>query len=420
MNQIALLSPQTRSNFRHLYADIFWYGVLAGSTIAFLSVYAARLGASSQQISLLTAGPALVNLLFSMPSGHWMAGKPLEQLSLWSAFWSRLGYLALAPLPWLFLPEQETWVMVVITLVMSLPGTVLAISFNASLAELVPTHWRGEVMSKRNALLALSLVTTSLLCGQLLDRLSFPVNYQVVFALGALGAGMSTYHLGRLKNPHPPAPVTLERGAAPGRSEAGWRPRLVGRLAQLARIMRLELLRGTFGRFMLAYLLFYVFQIFAIPLFPVFMVRSLNLTDGVISLGNALFYGSMLLSSLGLSRMNARFTHRQLLVGSGLTFCLYPLLFALARDAALYWLASLVGGIVWGVINAALINRLMERVPADDRPAHMAWHNLALNLGTLAGSLCGPLVAGWIGLREALFVAAGLRLLAGVLLWIWG
>ncbi len=55
----------TRSNIRHLYADIFWFGILGGSALAFLNVYAARLGATAMQIGLLTAGPAIVNLLIS-------------------------------------------------------------------------------------------------------------------------------------------------------------------------------------------------------------------------------------------------------------------------------------------------------------------------------------------------------------------
>ena len=56
--------PEMPENLRgyapHLYGDIAWYGLLAGSTIAFLAVYAARIGASAFQIGLLTAGPAAV------------------------------------------------------------------------------------------------------------------------------------------------------------------------------------------------------------------------------------------------------------------------------------------------------------------------------------------------------------------------
>jgi predicted MFS family arabinose efflux permease len=66
------------------------------------------------------------------------------------------------------------------------------------------------------------------------------------------------------------------------------------------------------------------------------------------------------------------------------------------------------------VVNAALLNRLLERVPEDDRPAHMALHNIALNLGILGGSLLGPLLGSWAGLRPTLLLAAGLRVISGI------
>jgi len=72
-----------------------------------------------------------------------------------------------------------------------------------------------------------------------------------------------------------------------------------------------------------------------------------------------------------------------------------------------------------GLTGAGLINRLMERVPPDDLPAHMALHNLALNLGMLVGSLIGPALGSAFGLREALLMSGGLRLLGGVLFVLW-
>jgi predicted MFS family arabinose efflux permease len=50
----------------------------------------------------------------------------------------------------------------------------------------------------------------------------------------------------------------------------------------------------------------------------------------------------------------------------------------------------------------------------------MALHNLVMNLGILIGALLAPFVAEWIGLRDALLAAAGLRIIAGVVLLIWG
>jgi MFS family permease len=183
-----------------------------------------------------------------------------------------------------------------------------------------------------------------------------------------------------------------------------------------ARLLRLDLLRGSFGGFLLAYLAFYTFQYLPQAVFPVFWVRELRLTDGEIGLGSALFYLAMMATSFALRRVTGVFGHRRLLHVSSLFYSLYPFLTWLAQDATLFWVASFVGGAVWGLLNAALINRLMERVPADDRPAHMALHNLALNLGILVGSLLGPALAAGFDVRGAMLGAGVLRLLGGLVL----
>ena len=166
---------------------------------------------------------------------------------------------------------------------------------------------------------------------------------------------------------------------------------------------------GAFGPFIAVYLMFYVFQNVPVPLFPLAFVRALGLTDGTISLGNALFYGAMFLASTQLGRLSGLLVHRRVLILGALFYGLYPLLIALAQTATLFWVASFLGGCAWGLAGAGLINRLMERVQPDDLPAHMALHNLALNLGMLGGSLIGPALANAFGLREALLMGGGLR-----------
>lgn len=422
------LTLELRSSFRHLYADVLWFGVLSGSTMAFLAIYAARRGATSFQVSLLTAGPAVINLLFSLPFGRWIEGRPLIRTSFWSSLGSRLGYLALIPLPWIFSSSLEIWMVVLITLVMSIPGTILAISFNALFADIVPPAWRGEVVGRRNAILSFSMTATSLLCGQLLDNILFPLNYQLVFALGAFGALASSYHLGRLHTPTEPRPRIRQlflEFARPGllRFTDTFRMPLGMRFVRRngsRPLLRPDLLHSSFGSFMLAYLLFYTFQYVPLPLYPLFFVHGLHLTDGAISLGSALYYGMMLAASLHLSFFSERLGHRGVLVIGSICTSLYPLLVGLAQNAALFWVGSGIGGIFWAFTNGGLVNRLMERVPADDRPAHMTLHNLMLNLGILSGSFAGPLLSSWLGLREAILLSVGLRLIGGVLIFFWG
>ena len=76
-------------NLRHLYADVAWFGVLGGSAMAFISVYAARLGGSPLQIGLLTAGPAGLNLVLSLQAGRWLAGRSFPAVTFWSSVWHR-------------------------------------------------------------------------------------------------------------------------------------------------------------------------------------------------------------------------------------------------------------------------------------------------------------------------------------------
>lgn len=413
---VRAFTPQMRANFRNLYLDILWFGVLAGSVMAFISIYATRLGATAFQISLLTAGPAVFNLLFSLPAGRWLEGRPLIPTTFKAAFWHRLGYLILVPLPWLFGDQMQIWVIVLITLVMSIPGTILAISFNAVFPEAVPPGWRAEVVGKRNAIVAISLTITTLVCGQLLDWVPYPFNYALVFAIGGLGAMLSTYYVGRLSLVHELPPEDAV-GEPPALSPPAKRWLYYINLRQM---LPLDLLRTSFGPFMLAFLLFYTFQYLGIPLFPLVQVRSLSLSDGMISLGSSLFYGVMLLVSLRIVEINTRLGHKRTLVFGAALFGAYPLLLGLASGPALFWVASFIGGGAWGITNVGLTNRLMEKVPEDQRPAGMALHNLVLNLGILVGSLLAPLLGDRLGLQPALLVVAALRFLAGGIFWLWG
>jgi predicted MFS family arabinose efflux permease len=56
-------------------------------------------------------------------------------------------------------------------------------------------------------------------------------------------------------------------------------------------------------------------------------------------------------------------------------------------------------------------------VPAGDRPAYLAWYNLALNAAILCGVLLGPLLAAWFDLTTALVFAFVFRLTGAAFIW---
>lgn len=388
--------------FNHLYWDIAWFGVLSGSSIAFLAVYAARLGASTLQVGLLGAMPAVVNLALAIPAGRWLERRSVHQGVFWTAVLYRIGYLLWIPLPWILNPSGEVWALIVLSLLMGIPGTALAVGFNALFAEAVPPEWRAHVAGIRNVMLSVVYVITSLVSGFILEHVPFPTGYQIVFTLGFIGAAMSTYHLYFVRPVEPATPPS--HPAKPATPPA----------PGLRRALRTDIWRGPFGRTLLVLLGFHLAQYAAVPIFPIYFVRQLHLSDDAIGIGTALFYLTVLLGSTQLTRISHRWGHKKVTGVGAALMAVYPILLTFARDASLYWVTSFIGGFIWAMVGGALANYLLEKVPSDDRPAHLAWYNIVLNAAILAGSLGGPAIAEQIGLVNMLLLAGMLRLLAGL------
>ncbi len=419
---VSLPVPQhLQANFRHLYGDIGWYALLVGGALSFLTIYAARLGASATQIGLINAMPAIVSLFVSLPAGPWLEARPLNKAILISAMGQRIFYLFMVLLPWLFGKSQQIWVLIFFTLVMSIPGTVISIGFNVVFASGVPMRYRGMVAAKRNALSAIITVITTLICGRILTILPFPLGYQVVFAIGFFGAAMSAYHLSRVKavvDPEDAISVAPLMEAAPIDEEGGKKfPNLLMRLRER---LHIEALKGQFGRSLLLLTVFHFFHYLSIPLFPLFFVNEIHISDQVISMGTAIFYLTMFFGSTQINKLIGKLGNMKS-TGIGIVLLgIYPTLLSFAEDATLFYAASFFGGFAWSIVNVAMINYLLEKVPSNKRTGHFAWFSLAVNAAILLGTTLGPVFGGMLGITVALFIFGILRMIAGLAILKWG
>jgi MFS family permease len=86
----------------------------------------------------------------------------------------------------------------------------------------------------------------------------------------------------------------------------------------------------------------------------------------------------------------------------------------------LFLIASIAGGFAWSLLTGGISNYILDNVPANDRPAYLAWYNLIFNAGILLGALVGPFLAGYLGLSTALILFGCGRLLIGVAILRWG
>ena len=145
--------------------DIGWFGVLSGSSINFLNVYATRLGASGIQIGLLGAVSALVSLVLVIPAGRWLEKRAVGKTVFWTSVIYRIGFLLFVPLPWLFNAQGQIWALIALAFLMGAPLAALSVGFSTLFAEAVPNDWRAHVAGVRNVLLSITFMLSSLLSG---------------------------------------------------------------------------------------------------------------------------------------------------------------------------------------------------------------------------------------------------------------
>ncbi len=402
-----------RSNFTNLYFDIAWYGVLSGTVVNFLNVYATRLGASGLQIGLLTAMSAVVNLFLAIPAGHWISKRPTGHAVFWSSVVFRIGYLFFIPLPWLFNNQGQIWALILLTFLMAIPLTPLGVGFNALFAEAVPDRFRAQVAGTRNVTFAIAYMLTSLIAGYILKNTTFPGGYQIIFVIGAFGAAMSSYHIYRLKpvqddtTPLPPPP-TIDPDL-PAESPRG-----------ITALLRLDIWNTHFKNVLLALFFFQFVHYLSSPLYPLYNVNVLKLNDSHIGNGTAFYYLTVLIASTQLGKIVQKYGHKKV-TGWGVGgMATYPIMLAFAQNVWHFYALSFLGGFLFAMVNGAYANYMLENIPADDRPSHLAWYTIVFNFALLTSSIIGPLTADAMGLAPALILFGILRIFAGIYLLKWG
>lgn len=402
-----------RANFKHLYLDIAWFGVVSGTAVNFLSVYAARLGATALQIGLLTAASAVVNLFLAIPAGHWISKRHTGKAVFWSSVLFRIGYLFWIPLPWFLDNQSQILALIVLTFLMAIPLTPLGVGFNALFAEAVPERFRARVAGTRNVTFAIAYMLTSLIAGYILKNTDFPGGYQVVFVIAAFGAAMSSYHIyhvvplqdeGRAPQADP-IPVTAP-GPSPRRS--------------LVAALRMDIWKTDFKKVLLALFFFHFAHYLSAPLYSLYFVRILHLNDENIGNGTALYYLTVLIASTQLGRIVHRLGNKRV-TGLGVaSMATYPIMLAFSQNIFQFYALSFLNGFLFALVNGSYANYMLENIPAHDRPVHLAWYTIMFNFAVLTSTLLGPLAADVIGLAPALIAFGAARIAAGLYLLKWG
>ncbi|HMN61646.1 MAG TPA: MFS transporter, partial [Anaerolinea sp.] len=393
------ISPRLRSNIIHYYFDIGWWGLYAGATAAFLSIYAARIGATPAQIGLLTALPSGISLALSLPFASIVRRLGAHRATWTAALVARSMFLLYALLPFFFTQPEQVNAILIIGALMAVPNTLIGISFSQLLMDAVTPDWRGTVVGVRNAFFSIITFVVTMISGQILTRVAFPLGYQVIFVIGFIGGIATAYHLYKVRPLRAtPAP---EAGSPPASAQPRRLPRYLPPLDPPGR---------RYLRVLGILFLFNITNNMLAPLVPGVLVNHLALTDEWISIGTAVNNLIVFLISLNIARLTRPTGNRAATALGSALLAAQALALALAAGPAGYMLSVAAGGLGSGVLITAQFNYHLDNVPETDRSAWLSWSLLMGNTALLLGSLLGPLLAGGIGVLWALAVFAALRL----------
>jgi DHA1 family multidrug resistance protein-like MFS transporter len=225
--------------------------------------------------------------------------------------------------------------------------------------------------------------------------MSLSGGYMVLFAIGFLGSMASAYQLFKIKPIAAPQPVSTAAASPAG-------------------MLHLGILKGPFRKVLVMMFLLNLAIFLPQPIFPLYQVKVLHLSDQIISLAASLFSLVLFVVSAKAGTISRRINFRQMTGFGMLIASVSTLLFVLSFEPWIYFATQLVGGLGWAMFNNGAINYLLENVPPDDRPPHLAWFNIAANSAVLLCGLLSQGLVGALGLEGGMLLAVAFRLISGL------
>ena len=402
--QVESQSPEVvKSNFRNVQIDAIGVG-LANAAAPFLPVYLTHLNATSFQVGMLSSMPAFTGLLLAIPLGRFLQRQ--TNIIKWFSV-ARLLVIAsyaLTGIVSFFIPDQILVnSILLIWALATLPQTVVAIAFSVVMNTVAGPNRRFELMTRRWSTMGVTTTLMVIAIGELLEKVIFPLNYQLMFIALSIGGLLSYYYSSHIRLPEAvPPPMTGQKSP----------------LAQLKEIKDLVLVEKPFLSFMVKRFIFMSGVSLAAPLVPLYLVRYIHASDRWISIINTVQTAILVIGYFLWTRLGKSKGTRSVLVWTTFGLSLYPFLLAITTST---WQIAVIAGLA-GIFQAGLdlvfFDELMKVVPIEYSAIFVATAQSIQYLAAIASPLIGSFIADQFSLPIGLFVAAGLRFIGFFLFWV--
>lgn len=382
-----------RKNFYHLVQNTLWMGLASAATARFASVYAIRVGATPLELGLLASMPAIFTMIAATWSGRWISRyKTTADAMRWPSFGLRLGFPLLFIAPFLPADWQPIWVIFSL-IVPAIPAGIQNVIFIIMLREAVNPKFLTPLFSRRQMAWNIGIAISTLTFGLWLERIAFPLNYQIMYFVATGLAVVAWRHLNNVKT-LPTTPAVNDAAQTAGRVWQSTGFRTVALVAVAIHI----------GWFAIA------------PIVPLWLVREFEAGEAFIALYGIAELISASLIVLFTSRIVTRIGNGNMIVGGMVGTTISACILAFAPAAEVTLLAAALGGASWTASAVGLFGFFSERTTSEARTTTIYTQIIAL--ATFFGPLIGSgLANNGVHLGLVLLGGAILRLIAAAVTW---
>jgi len=387
-------------NKRYVQIDAIGVGT-ASAAAPFLPVFLTRLGATAVQIGLLTSMPGITGFILSLWVGRFLQRQ--RNVVPWFSL-SRLivisAYALTGIVPFFVQDNILIYVILFIWALATLPQTMVAVGFSVVMNAVSGPEGRYELMSRRWSILGITTAITVAIAGQILDRVGFHLNYQIVFIGLSLGGLVSYYFSSRIQIPDiEPVPLS-SKGT------------IKSSLHEYLHLINQEpaFVSFTLKRFV------YLFGItLATPLFPLYFVRELNASDAWIGFVYTAQTAVLVVGYFFWTRQSRKRGSRFVLLATTFSVALYPGLVALTNNQTLIFILASVAGIFQAGIDLVFFDELMKTIPTNYSPTFVSLAQSITYLAAIFAPLVGTYLSVRIGITGALLFSTVIRFIGFLL-----
>jgi MFS family permease len=391
------LTRRQRKNFFYVQMDALGVGFIM-AIHPFLAVFLTRLGATNFQVGLISSIPGFAGLALSIAMGRFLQRRPSAVPWYSGSRALRLVVYAFMGVASLLLPKDMAIIAILaLWALASVPMAMLSVAFSVVMNAVAGPKGRYALMSRRWATIGLAAGVLNLVVGQILNRVRFPLNYELSFIGFALVGATISRTFSRRLDPAPTDPSPPQASEAPliqqVRSQAKqiWKERA---FVSIAAKRSLYLMGSKL----------------VLPLFALYYVRELGASDAWISVFQTTQRISLLLGYILWTRIRETKNSRFILLATTLMMSLYPAMTSRVRSVLVMAVISAVAGFFQAGLKLVFFDELMKTVPVEQSATFVSVEKSVQHLLSIAGPMISTSLSSTIGLSGALLLGAGMRL----------